>query len=162
MGDHEREPKQVRYSEPTARVDLFARLTIGAAITVHKELGPGFIESLYEEALCLELRARDIPFARQVAIEIGYRGAKIGESRLDLLVADCLVVELKAVEKLLPLHSVQVRSYLKASRKSLGLLINFNVPVLRDGIQRVVLSKPLGGLGVLAFNEEPDVAEMLD
>ena len=126
--------------EPSTEIDQLARAVIGAAIEVHRVLGPGFLESIYEEALCIELESRGIPFARQVPVAVDYKGRKIGESRLDLLVGESLIVELKAVEALAPIHSAQVISYLKATRRHLGLLINFNVPVLREGLKRIVLS----------------------
>jgi len=105
---------------------------------VHGVLGPGFLESAYEEALCVELLLRGIKFARQVPIGVEYKGQKIGEARLDLLVNKSLVVELKAVEELAPIHFAQILSYLKATRLHLGLLITFNVPLLRQGIRRVI------------------------
>jgi len=115
---------------------------IGAAIEVHRLLGPGFLESVYEEALCMELRLRGIPYARQVPAPVIYKGQVIGEGRLDLLVRESLVVELKAVEVLAQIHAVQLLSYLKATGHKLGLLINFNVPVLRDGVKRIINSHP--------------------
>ena len=114
---------------------------IGAAIEVHRILGPGYIESVYEEALARELYLRAIPFERQKAIDIKYKGIIIGEGRLDLLIDHKLIVELKAVEKLMPVHSVQVHSYLKATKIQLGLLINFNVLLLRDGLKRIILAQ---------------------
>ncbi|HZS38996.1 MAG TPA: GxxExxY protein [Polyangia bacterium] len=126
--------------EPDEELDRRAADVVDAAIEVHRVLGPGLLESLYEQALCLELQLRGVPFRRQVAIGITYKGTLIGEHRLDLLVAERLVVELKAVEALMPVHGVQVRSYLKATRCILGLLINFNVPLLKLGIQRIILS----------------------
>jgi GxxExxY protein len=114
-------------------------LVIGAALAVHRELGPGYLESIYEEALCHELTLRDIPFMRQVPIRVTYKGRAIGEARLDLLIDSELIVELKAVDALLPLHQAQVISYLRATGHRLGLLINFNVPALRMGIKRIVL-----------------------
>ena len=128
--------------EPTPELDRLANATIGAAIEVHRTLGPGFLESVYEEALAIELETRRIPCARQVPIAVIYKGHPVGEGRLDLLVADRLIVELKAVEALAPIHTAQLMSYLKATRHPLGLLINFNVPVLKMGIRRVVLSSP--------------------
>jgi GxxExxY protein len=113
---------------------------IGAAIEVHRQLGPGFLESSYEAAMSVEMGMRGIPFARQVPVQLMYKDQVIGESRLDLLVGDRLVVELKAVEKLAPIHEAQVISYLKVTGRPLGLLINFNTVVLRDGIKRVILS----------------------
>jgi GxxExxY protein len=127
--------------EPSPELDALARETIGAAIEVHRALGPGFLESVYEEALCLELTHRNISFGRQVPIPICYRSRPVGTSQLDLMVGGQLVVELKAVPQILPIHVAQVISYLKAARKPLGLLLNFHVPVLQAGIKRVVLSK---------------------
>ena len=98
---------------------------IHAAITVHRALGPGFVESFYEEALCLELQARNIPLERQKSISIVYREKVIGEHRLDLLVDARVVVELKAVKELDPIHYSIVRSYMKATSVVTGLLINF-------------------------------------
>jgi len=114
-----------------------AHRVIGAAIEVHRVLGPGYLESVYEEALCLEMEARGIPFVRQYPIGVDYKG---GEARLDLLVGGILVVELKAVDALGPIHTAQVLSYLKATGRELALLINFNTVLLHKGIKRVVLS----------------------
>ena len=127
--------------EPTQEIDRLAHGVIGAAIEVHRSLGPGFLESVYEEALCVELRERNIPFARQQTISVHYKGYEVGEGRLDLLIEDRLVVELKAVELLAPIHIAQVLSYLKASGLHLGLIINFNSPVLKEGIRRIILSE---------------------
>ena len=124
--------------EPEKRVDDLARAVIGAAIEVHRQLGPGFLESIYEEALCVELENRQIPFERQKEISVLYKGRQIGVQRIDLLVGQTLIVELKTVEALAEIHKAQVISYLKATRLSLGLLINFNVPILKDGIERIV------------------------
>lgn len=132
--------KDAKNPEPTAEVDQLAYEIIGAAIEVHRALGPGFHESAYEEALCWEFEIRKIPFARQVAVGLMYKGKKIGQDRLDIVVADKIIVELKAVECLLPVHTAQVISYLKATNHELALLINFNVPILKDGIKRIVLS----------------------
>jgi GxxExxY protein len=98
---------------------------IGAAIEVHRRLGPGFVESVYEEALCLELRRREIPFSRQLAVSVLYRGTEVGLHRLDLFVDGCLVVELKAVKTLQDLHFVVVRSYLRAVGGRHALILNF-------------------------------------
>lgn len=127
--------------EPGKAVDTLATKVIGAAIEVHRILGPGFLESVYEHALCVELGLRQIAFVSQSPVSVQYKGQPVGESRLDLLVADKLIVELKAVDALAPIHSAQVISYLKATGLVLGLLLNFNVPVLKQGgIKRVVLS----------------------
>ena len=126
--------------EPGKELDNLARVVIDAAIEVHRELGPGFVESVYEEALAVELRLRDVEFERQKPMAVFYKGNPVGEGRVDLLVGGALIVELKAVEKLLPVHKAQVISYLKARGATLALLINFNERLLKDGIQRVVLS----------------------
>ena len=121
------------------RVEEAATKVIGAAIEVHKILGPGYLDSVYEEALAVELSLRDITFSRQLTFALDYKGHKIGEGRMDFLMDGCLVVELKAVEALAPIHTAQAISYLKATKHRLALLINFNVPVLKDGIKRVAL-----------------------
>ena len=104
--------------------DLTARI-INAAIAVHKALGPGFLETIYEEALCIELDGRNIPFERQRSIRLTYQGKPIGEHRLDLLVAERVVVELKAIKEFEPVHFSVVRSYMKAVSVDSGLLLNF-------------------------------------
>jgi len=123
------------------RANEMSHAVIGAAIEVHRVLGPGFLEAIYEEALCMELQLRGISFARQQAIAVKYKGKIMGEGRVDLLVGGVLVVELKAVEALAPIHSVQLLSYLRATGHELGLLINFNSSVLRDGIKRIASTK---------------------
>jgi GxxExxY protein len=122
-----------------AELDRVSYLTIGAAIEVHRILGPGLLESIYEEALCVELASRKLPFARQVPAKVMYKQHSIGEVRLDLVVCDRVVLELKATDGIAPIHVAQLLSYLKATRLRLGLLINFNVPELRHGIKRLVL-----------------------
>jgi len=122
-----------------ARLDGITERIIGCAIEVHRTLGPGFPESIYEKALCFELGQRSIRFARQVAMGVEYRGELVGELRLDLLVEDAVVVEVKAVERFDPIHGAQLLSYLKATGRHVGLLINFNVRVLKAGIRRVAL-----------------------
>jgi GxxExxY protein len=126
--------------EPSPELDGLAKSVIDAAIEVHRQLGPGFLESVYEEALAVELTVREILFERQKSVAVSYKGRVVGDGRIDLLVGGELLVELKAAEALAPIHKAQVISYLKATGLQLGLLINFNVPVLRSGIQRVVLS----------------------
>jgi len=125
-------------TEPPEHVDELARTVIGAAIDVHRRLGPGFLESVYESALVIELTRRRIRFEQQRVISIEYEGVRIGEHRLDLLVGDELVVELKATDGIAPIHVAQLLSYLRAGAFQLGLLLNFNVPYLRYGIRRVV------------------------
>ena len=127
--------------EPSQELDQLAHAVIGAAIEVHRLLGAGFLESVYEEALCIELQLRGIPFASQVAVALNYKGRIVGQGKLDLLIGNSLVVELKAVDTLAPIHSAQVISYLKVTGHQLGLLINFNETVLKHGIRRVILSR---------------------
>jgi GxxExxY protein len=106
---------------------------------VHREVGPGLLESAYEEALAYEFTQAGIPFERQRDMPLVYKGIKLDCGyRLDFLVADQLIIELKAVTELLPIHHAQLLTYLKLERRPLGLLINFNVPVLKDGVHRVV------------------------
>ena len=105
-----------------------------------RELGPDFLESTYAKALAVELTRRNINSAQEAPIQLSYKGELIGEGRIDLMVEDRLVVELKAIDKIAPIHHAQVISYLKITKKSLGLLINFNVEVLRDGIKRIILT----------------------
>jgi GxxExxY protein len=113
---------------------------IGAAIEVHRILGPGLFESAYEHALAHELALRQISFERQKRLPIDYKGMRLNCGyRLDFLIADLVVVEIKAIELLLPVHRAQLLSYLKLGGWKLGLLINFHAPLLRKGIQRVVL-----------------------
>lgn len=122
-----------------AEINRLSEKIIGAAIEVHRALGPGLLESVYEEALCHELGLRGLAFARQVQAPLQYKGVNLTTSlRLDLIVEETLVIELKSVEELLPIHDAQVLTCLRLSGNWLGLLINFNVPVLRDGIKRLV------------------------
>ena len=126
--------------EPPEELDLLARQVIGAAIEVHRQLGPGLPEDSYEGAMDVEMAARGIPFERQKRVEIVYKGVVVGKGRIDFLVGGKLVVELKAVEALLPLHRLQTLSYMRIVGQPLGLLINFNVPVLKQGIRRIIAS----------------------
>jgi GxxExxY protein len=113
---------------------------IGAAIDVHRELGPGLLESAYEECLCHELHIRGLGFRRQVDLPISYKGLKLDCGyRLDIVVEDSVVIELKSIEQILPIHQAQLLTYLRLSGKKVGLLINFNVSVLKNGIARRVL-----------------------
>ena len=136
--------------EPGVETDALARGVIGAAIEVHRALGPGYLESVYEEALAIELDRRGILFERQKAFALAYKGHPVGQGKLDFLIAGRLVVELKATEALAPIHDAQVISYLKATGCGLGLLVNFNVRLLKNGIKRIVLS----GSGAAAFPVE--------
>ncbi len=124
-------------------MDEQAQLThtiIGAAIEVHRALGPGLLESAYEECLCHELGLRQLAFQRQVPLPLTYKGVDLDCGyRLDLVVAQTVLLELKAVAQILPIHEAQLLTYLRLSKMKIGLLINFNVPVLKQGIVRRVL-----------------------
>ena len=122
-------------AEPDRQTDALANAVIGAAIEVHRMLGPGYLEGVYEESLAIELGLRGIPFERQKSVAAHYKGRPVGEGRLDMLVGGRLVVELKAVDALAPIHTAQVMSYLKTTGLLLGLLINFHVPLLKRGDQ---------------------------
>jgi GxxExxY protein len=112
---------------------------IGAAIEVHRHLGPGLLESAYEECLCHELHLRGLSFERQVDLPVPYKGLHLGCGyKMDLIVEKEVVLELKAIETILPVHEAQLLTYLKLSGKHVGLLINFNTPVLTRGIRRLV------------------------
>jgi GxxExxY protein len=126
--------------EPSPEVDALAHTVIGILIEVHRKLGPGFLESVYEEATCIELAKNHIPYERQPKIAVTYDGKVIGEGRLDLLIDKKLILELKAVETLAPIHHMQVLAYLRMAGLELALLVNFNVPILKNGIKRVVLT----------------------
>jgi len=113
---------------------------IGAAIEVHRHLGPGLLESTYEECLCHELYLRKLDFKRQVELPIFYKGLKLDCGyKIDLIVQDTVILELKSVEKMFPIYEAQLLTYLRLKEKQVGLLINFNVPVLSRGIIRMVL-----------------------
>jgi GxxExxY protein len=112
---------------------------IGAAIEVHRHLGPGLLESSYHACLCRELELRAIAYHSQVALPLEYKGQQIAKGYvIDLLIEDALIVEIKAVDKLLPIHSVQLMTYMRLQRMSCGLLMNFNVRILPHGIRRIL------------------------
>jgi GxxExxY protein len=122
------------------QINELTKAIIGSAIEVHKAIGPGLLESAYEECLCKELSLRQIPFEKQRPLPVEYKGMKLDCGyRLDLLVEDRVVVEVKSVDILLPIHQAQVLTYLKLGGWNIGLLINFNVAVLKSGIRRLVL-----------------------
>jgi GxxExxY protein len=121
------------------RINRITEKVIGCAIEVHRALGPGLLESAYEECTCYELSQVSLQFRRQVALPVVYKGVKLDCGyRMDLVVEELVIVEFKTVEALLPVHDAQLLSYLKLSGISVGLLINFHVPVLKDGIRRIV------------------------
>ncbi len=122
------------------QTDLIARHVVDAALTVHRQLGPGLLESVYEICLAHELGKRNLSVQSQVVLPVIYDGIRLDAGlRLDLMVNDCLIVELKTVEDLLLIHHAQALTYLKLSGKRLALLINFNVPLIKDGIKRIAL-----------------------
>lgn len=136
---------QSRVSSPAAPLkesDALKQITeriIGCAIEVHRQLGPGLLEQTYEAALCIELTNAGMSFVRQPIFPVVYKGQAIGEYRLDLIVADAVVVEIKSVERFDPIFEAQVLSYLRFTGKKIGLLINFKSRLLRDGLKRYVL-----------------------
>lgn len=122
------------------RQDVVAREVVDSSFAVHTALGPGLLESVYEECLGHELQVRGLSVRRQVSVPIRYRDLAIeGAFRIDLLVDDCVIVEVKAVERVLPVHEAQLLTYLKLSGLRLGLLINYNVPLIKLGIKRLIL-----------------------
>ena len=126
------------WAEPDQKLDHLARDVIGAGIEVHRALGPGLLESVYEKAMCIELASRAIPCVPQALVPLYYKGKHVGEGRIDLLVDGQLVIELKAVSELADIHTAQLLTYLKTANFRLGLLMNFNVKRMGDGIKRVI------------------------
>jgi GxxExxY protein len=125
-----------------AEYTAITRICNGAAIAVHKALGPGLLESAYEECLCAELQDLALPFARQKPLPVVYKGRELDCGyRLDIVVRDLIVIEIKSVATLLPLHEAQLLTYLKLGQYKVGLLYNFNVPVMKDGIRRLLNGK---------------------
>ena len=127
--------------EPDVLDDEVAAIVVDAALEVHRALGPAFLESVYENALCHELAMRRVPFERQVPAVVRYKGFVVGEGRADVIVASRVVVELKALPVLAPVHMAQLISYLRATGLALGLLLNFGERYLKNGCRRVVLSE---------------------
>jgi len=124
-------------------INALSNTIIGAAIEVHKTLGPGLLESIYEECLGLELELRGLSFERQKPLLVTYKGKKLQcVYRLDLVVEKQIIIELKSCENIEPIHKAQLLTYLKLSDLRLGLLLNFNVPLMRDGITRIVNALP--------------------
>ena len=121
------------------RINEISGQILDSAIEVHRVLGPGLLEAVYEAALAIELESRGLRVQRQVSVAVFYKGADLEMGfRLDLLVENCVIIELKSVEKLERVHNKQLQTYLKLADKRLGLLINFNVPLLKDGFVRLV------------------------
>ncbi|MBX3380274.1 MAG: GxxExxY protein [Phycisphaeraceae bacterium] len=138
----EREGRQhLGPSDVPAEWNRLTELVIGAAMEVHSELGPGLLEKFYELAFCRELEMRGISYSRQHPIRLEYKGIALGDQYADLVVADLIVVELKAVERISDVHLAQLTSYMRSACLPLGLLFNFNVARLKDGMYRRVHSK---------------------
>lgn len=124
---------------PTS-TEQIASAIVDSAVTVHKALGPGLLESVYEICLGYELLKRGIPFRRQLDLPVLYDGVQLPTGfRIDMMVNECVVIELKSVEAILPVHEAQLLTYLKLTDKRLGFLLNFNVPLMKNGIKRIVL-----------------------
>jgi GxxExxY protein len=122
------------------KINQISQEIIGAAITVHRALGPGLLESAYQECLCQELNVRGIPFQRELPLSVKYKGVRVACGyRLDLLVAKSVVVEVKSVDAIAPVHEAQLLTYLRLGGWKVGLLMNFNVAVLKQGIRRKIL-----------------------
>jgi len=124
----------------TDRGNYLAKVVVDIAFLIHKALGPGLLESVYEKCFCYELQKREIPYLRQQMVAIQYEGLLIEDGlRLDLLVDDLLIIELKAQENFHPVWEAQLLSYLKLTDKRIGYLINFHVPLIKDGFKRLIL-----------------------
>ena len=122
-------------------LELLVTQTIGCCVRVHCALGPGLLESIYAQALCIE-QMTGIPFERERAVVVTYRHRKIPGQRVDLIVGGAVIVEIKSVEALAPIHFAQVLTYLRLSKRRLGILINFNVPQLKEGVRRIANDLP--------------------
>jgi len=133
-------PPEFPSEEGTLRYKDLTRQIIGVTIEVHKAIGPGLLESVYEECLCHELGLRGLSFARQVEVPIIYKGVKLESGhRLDLIVEDTVILEIKSVDRHHPIYEAQLLTYMRLLQKPVGFVINFNVPILRTGIVRRVL-----------------------
>ena len=131
-------PQRHRDTE-TYDLNQITEKIIGCAIEVHRHLGPGLLEHIYEEALCIECELQGLTYRRQVAVPITYKGRPVGEYRIDLLVEEAVIVEIKSVERHAPVFDAQVLTYLKATGNKVGLLLNFNSRLLMNGIKRFIL-----------------------
>ncbi len=132
--------KEVMLRQPNEEVEKLAYRVIGAAIEVHQVLGSGFLEEVYHRALREEFLFREIPHTCEHPVKLYYKGRPVGEGKLDFLVGESLIVELKSVQSLTPIHEAQVLSYLKMTKYPLALLINFNVSLLKECIKRIIFS----------------------
>ena len=130
-----------RRREPSDELNELGERVLGAAIEVHKHLGPGFPESVYENALCAELELRGIAFERQVPIDVFFKERHVGRGKIDIWVDRRIVLELKTVETVLPKHRAQGKAYLAATKNELAYVLNFNEAIMEDGIHRIVWTK---------------------
>lgn len=130
----------MEFKEPTEQEEAIATQIVDAAYTVHKVLGPGLLEKIYEVCFCHELQKRGLSYQRQVDIPVVYDGITFDEAlRLDVIVEDLIICEVKAVDQINPLYKAQLLSYLRLTGKRIGFLINFNIPVIKNGIKRIIL-----------------------
>jgi GxxExxY protein len=120
-------------------LELLVTKTIGCCVSVHRELGPGLLESVYARAIRIELNLSKLSFESEYVIPITYRGVLLSHQRIDLVVGGQIVLELKSIERFAPVHRAQVLNYLRAAHLRIGLLVNFNVPVIQDGLRRIIL-----------------------
>ena len=134
------EPRMIQRPRDESMEVALTEKIIGAAIEVHRYWGPGLYKEIYERSLCKELELRGIKYERQVKLPLNYKGERIGDDlRLDLMVEDKVIVEIKHVSELAPVHMAQLMTYLRITKRQVGLLINFNVVLLKDGLKRVSL-----------------------
>jgi GxxExxY protein len=130
----------MEFEKTSERKEVIVAEIVDAAYTVHKALGPGLLEKIYEVCFCHELTKRDISYQRQVVVPVEYDGIIFDEGlRLDVLVEDVIICEIKAVDKMNPVWEAQLLSYLKLTGKRIGFLINFNIPIIKNGIKRIIL-----------------------
>ena len=126
-------------SKSKEEIELIAKQLVDSMLAVHRELGPGLLESTYQACLAYELQSRCIEFRCEVELPVKYKGVEIEAGyRIDMLVADCIVIENKSMQALLPIHEAQLLTYMKLSGCRLGFLVNWNVPLIKDGIKRMV------------------------
>ncbi len=129
----------IKDSQLSEDIERLAEQVVNCFYQVHKELGPGLLESVYETCLIHELSLNGVSFRSQVSLPLDYKGIKLEAGiRLDLLIANSIIIEIKAVEKLLPIHEAQLFTYLKLTKQRLGFLVNFNTQFIRDGIRRII------------------------
>lgn len=133
--------RHTEYRQPCPEADRWSREVIGAAIEVHRHLGPGFLTSVYEEALVVEMRLRGIPFQRNEPVGVSYKDEPVGGSLVDFIVGKALLLKIKTVEEISPLSMAEMISDLKAAGLDLGLILNFKAVTMKDGVKRVVWTK---------------------